>query len=182
MIRLLTMLLLLSGSVFGQERDSLHVSTPRTMNIFEKIASDTLSQGHIAFHSSPKIDSLVALYIRQSEKQYAFQGYRVQIYSVNSFGADIEKLKKMRDDFEMTFPTIPAYLKYIDPDFKIRVGNFTSRLEAVACLAKIKHLYPISYVVKTSITLKELSRVPMQDVVSDSIEMKQLQPEQVFRR
>ena len=76
----------------------------------------------------------------------------------------MEKLKQMRDDFEKAFQDIPAYLKYIDPDFKIRVGNFRTKLESIPALHRVRKLYSTSYPVKTEITLDEMKRIPMQDI------------------
>lgn len=181
MIILLTVLLLFSGSIVTPEADSLDINSPKKQSIFEKIQLDSLAKGHITFHTQSIIDSLTAIYIRQSDKTSVFSGYRIQIHTENSFGANIEQLKQMRNDFEIAFPEIPAYLKYIDPDFKIRVGNFTSRLEAVAVLAKIKKNYPASYVVKTSISIHELMRVPMQDIKTDSLDLTPNQIKPIFK-
>ena len=68
----------------------------------------------------------------------------------------------MRNKFEETFQDIPAYLKYFDPDFKIRVGNYRNRLECIPDLHRIRN----SYAVKTEISLDELKRIPMQDIVT----------------
>ena len=87
-------------------------------------------------------------------------------YSVSSFGCNIENLKEMRNKFEETFQDIPAYLKYFDPDFKIRVGNYRNRLECIPDLHRIRKIYPASYAVKTEISLDELKRIPMQDIVT----------------
>lgn len=99
-------------------------------------------------------------------KRKTFTGYRIQIHSVSSFGCNIENLKEMRNKFEETFQDIPAYLKYFDPDFKIRVGNYRNRLECIPDLHRIRKIYPASYAVKTEISLNELKRIPMQDIVT----------------
>ena len=80
----------------------------------------------------------------------------------------LEKLKEYRDNFETEFQDIPAYLQYFNPDFKIRAGNYHSRLESIPALHRIRKKYPSSYPVKTEITLEELKRIPMQDILQDS--------------
>ncbi|MGL5681544.1 MAG: SPOR domain-containing protein [Marinifilaceae bacterium] len=149
-----------------QPTDTIEVVKPHYASIFEKLDQDTVG-GKLTRHVDPLIDSLISLSSRQNAKQAQLNGYRIQVYSTNSLGADMNKLKKMRDDLEIAFPTLPAYLQYMDPDFRIRVGNFTSRLEAVAALAKIRAIYPASYVVRTPITAQELKRVPMQDIETE---------------
>ena len=115
-------------------------------------------------NSDPKVADLLQWHIHLNEKDKTFTGYRIQIYSTSSYGSDIEKLKEMRNHFEETFQDIPAYLKYFDPDFKIRVGNYKSRLECIPDLHRIRKIYPSSYPVKTEISLDELKRIPMQDI------------------
>ena len=53
-----------------------------------------------------------------------------------------------------------------DDDFKIRVGNYRNRLECIPDLHRIRKIYPASYAVKTEISLDELKRIPMQDIVT----------------
>ena len=47
------------------------------------------------------------------------------------------------------------------------MGNYHSRLESIPDLQRIRKLYPASYPVKTEITLEELKRVPMQDILKE---------------
>lgn len=42
-------------------------------------------------------------HIHLNEKKKTFTGYRIQIYSVSSFGCNIDNLKEMRNKFEETF-------------------------------------------------------------------------------
>ena len=115
-------------------------------------------------HTTGKIQDILKWHIRQNKQTRSFTGYRIQLYSVNSYGCDINKLKEFRDKFEQDFLDIPAYLKYFDPDFKIRAGNYHSRLESIPALHRIRKLHPFSYPVKTEITLEDLKRIPMQDI------------------
>ena len=57
-----------------------------------------------------------------------------QILSRSSYDTNIDSLKNYTKRFEEEFPDIPAYLQYTDPDFKIRVGNFRTRIEAIPAL------------------------------------------------
>lgn len=142
--------------------DSLYIA-PR-YNILQELKQPGKDGGEVKLTCSPAINNLLNLHVKVNEKHKSFSGYRIQIYSTSSFGANVNDLKKMRDNFEIAFPDIPAYLNYFDPDFKIRVGNFHSRLECIPALHRIKKQYPSSYPVKTDIKIDELSRIPMQDI------------------
>lgn len=165
---LIYLCLLLPVSVFGQDQDTLSVEIPH-YDIISELQTPGSQNGQVILSSDNAIENLLQLHIHLNEKQKTFTGYRIQIYSNSSYGSDIEKLKEMRDQFEIAFPDIPAYLIYVDPDFKIRVGNFHSRLECIPALHRIRRLYPSSYPVKTEISPEELKRIPMQDIPDDRI-------------
>lgn len=155
--------LLLPVYAFGQKTDSLSAETPHP-DIIREWQTAGPQAGQVILHSEKQVENLLQWHIQLNKKRKAFTGYRIQILSTSSYGSDIEKLKEMRDQFETAFPDIPAYLNYFDPDFKIRAGNFHSRLECIPALHRIRKLYPSSYPVKTEIKLEELKRIPMQDI------------------
>lgn len=157
-------LLFLPFQLFAQETDTLIVAEEPHYDIIQELQTDSIHSGQVRISSDRHINDLLQWQVHLNEKKKTFSGYRIQIYSVNSLGCNIEQLKKMRDEFEKTFQDIPAYLKYFDPDFKIRVGNYRNRLECIPDLHRIRKIYPASYAVKTEITLDDLKRVPMQDI------------------
>lgn len=163
MYKLIIFFLLLPFGLCAQEYTDSVTIVPHE-DIFTVLENNSDAGGEVRIQSDPAIGNLLEWQLRQNEGQKAFSGYRIQIYSVSSYGSDIQKLKDMRDRFEIAFPDIPAYLKYFDPDFKIRVGNFHSRLECIPTLYRVRKLYPSSYPVKTEISLEELNRIPMQDL------------------
>lgn len=162
MFRLIVLLFLFPLQLFANTPDSL-VIVPR-YDILTELNQHGKHDGAVRLHSSSSINNLLKWHTHLNEKKKTFSGYRIQIYSANSYGCDINQLKDMRNKFEETFQDIPAYLKYFDPDFKIRVGNYHSRLESIPALYRIRKSYPSSYPVKTDISIEDLKRIPMQDI------------------
>lgn len=162
MYRLIILLFLLPLQLIANTPDSV-VIIPR-YDITTELNQPGANDGAVGLHSSSEIQNLLKWHVHMNEQKKSFTGYRIQIHSVNSYGCDIEQLKDIRNKFEVTFQDIPAYLKYFDPDFKIRVGNYHSRLESIPDLYRIRKEYPSSYPVKTEILIEELQRIPMQDV------------------
>ncbi len=173
----LLLLFLLPLRVFSQTHNSSSINTlaidTLTMDsviiileydLLEELSEPLENGGAVELHTTGKIQDILKWHIRQNKQTRSFTGYRIQLYSVNSYGCDINKLKEFRDKFEQDFLDIPAYLKYFDPDFKIRAGNYHSRLESIPALHRIRKLHPSSYPVKTEITLEDLKRIPMQDI------------------
>lgn len=170
MIKYITIFILLlatSKLYAAPQQDS--TTTEIQHNILEELKQPGTNGGNVKLSTSPSIDNLLKLHIKQCKKSKTFSGYRIQIHSTSSYGSNMAHLKQMRDNFEKTFPDIPAYLNYFDPDFKIRVGNFHSKLECIPTLHRIKKQYPSSYPVKTTITLDELKRKPLQDIPVEEI-------------
>ncbi len=159
---ILILLILLPVHLYALEPDSVIIE-PR-YDIMHDLRRPESNGGEVKIREEAHINNLLKLYTYRNEKNKSFTGFRIQIYSASSYGSNVEELKVMRNKFEQTFQDIPAYLKYFDPDFKIRVGNYHSRLECIPALQRIRKLYPSSYPVKTDITLEELKRIPMQDI------------------
>ena len=128
--------------------------------------TDSITGGKVIIHADPKIEQLLKLNISVNRKEQLFQGYRIQILSRSSYGTNVDTLKSYTKRFEEEFPDIPAYLQYTDPDFKIRVGNFRTRIEAIPALKRIRKKYSGAYPVKTTIYLQELNPVVEQDTVT----------------
>lgn len=86
------------------------------------------------------------------DKKGTVSGYRVQIH----FGSDREKAKDEKAKFLKLYSDIPAYENYQQPNFKIRVGDFRSRLEAQKFLKEIKNEFSSSFVVTDEINYPKL--------------------------
>jgi hypothetical protein len=77
----------------------------------------------------------------------------VQIY----FGADKAKAKEIKSKFIAAYGSeARAYEIYEVPNFKIRVGDFRTRLEAYRFLRKIRADYPASFIVGCEIEMPKV--------------------------
>ena len=79
-------------------------------------------------------------------------GYRIQIY----FGNDRNKAQELRSEFQTYFPESPAYLIYQQPNFKVRIGDFRTRIEAAGYLKKMAGHYSNAFIVPDEVKLPEL--------------------------
>ncbi|MBI3510380.1 MAG: SPOR domain-containing protein [Bacteroidetes bacterium] len=107
-------------------------------------ASDSLQKGvDIDPKSKVVVDKQIEINSKSKEK-----GYRVQIY----FGADKAKANEEKAKFLGQYDKdIHAYEIYEAPNFKIRVGDFRTKLEAYAFLKKIKNEFPSAFIVESDI-------------------------------
>ena len=54
----------------------------------------------------------------------------------------------MADAFRQKFHDIPVYRSYVNPYFKVTVGDFRSRSEAMQLLETIRRDFPAAFIVK----------------------------------
>lgn len=77
-------------------------------------------------------------------------GYRVRIFFDNKQSARVES-EEILNRFESMYHDIKAYRTYVNPYFKVTVGDFRTKSEAMALLSRIKPEFPSAFVVKESI-------------------------------
>ena len=95
------------------------------------------------------IKVLVNRHISINQAHRSMPGYRVQIF----FGAQRAKANEVKTDFLQIYPNTGAYLVYQQPNFKIRVGDFKTRLEAMKFLKELQPLYTTAFLVKDEVKL-----------------------------
>jgi hypothetical protein len=75
------------------------------------------------------------------------EGFRVQIYSSSNRNAR-EESGKARADFMSRFPDIVSYQLFAEPGYyKIRVGDFRTKTEAIKTYLMISKAFPDAYIV-----------------------------------
>lgn len=78
-------------------------------------------------------------------------GYRVRIFFDNKQTARVESEEALKK-FESMFHEVKAYRTYANPYFKVTVGDFRTKSEAMALLSHIKGAFPSAFVVKENIS------------------------------
>ncbi|MFZ1687166.1 MAG: SPOR domain-containing protein [Flavobacteriales bacterium] len=118
---------------------SMHVDSP-----------SVAQPGDVVIHQDERITKLMEQY---AVHKHALKGYRVQIF----LGSEREKAREMRRTFLLKHPDIGGYESYLAPNFRIRVGDLRSRLEAEKLRHELKAEFPGCYIVPDEI---ELPRLP----------------------
>lgn len=100
-------------------------------------------------------DSLANRLVEKHKKLNAahpgMPGYRIQLY----FGNDRNHATEMKTEFQHEYPKTGAYVLYRQPNFKLRVGDFKTRLEAVKFLKEIQPDYNTAFIVQDDVKLPE---------------------------
>lgn len=86
----------------------------------------------------------------QTNSRRVMNGYRVRIFFDNRQTARIES-EEMLEKFESMYHDVKAYRTYVNPYFKVTVGDFRTKSEAMELLSRIKRDFPSAFVVKENI-------------------------------
>ncbi len=93
--------------------------------------------GNAIIKADPRVDTLIRLHIKHNEKYPLMSGYRIQIFKESGNQA-LDEAHEIMDEFSEEFPDIPTYLSFQEPYYRVRAGNFRTRLEALDNLENIK--------------------------------------------
>ncbi|MCK9626120.1 MAG: SPOR domain-containing protein [Bacteroidales bacterium] len=160
-ILVFVLFIFLSNAVFAQDviekteqRDTVAVKPPMIdsllygQNIF-LILSDDNNGGKVVIRQDTSISSAMAAYKNDSECKN-ITGYRVRIFFDNKQNARTQS-EIIENEFTSLFPNIRAYRNHVRPYFKVTVGDFRTKAEAVKFMNNIKYKYPSSFLVKETI-------------------------------
>lgn len=117
----------------------------------QRLAVDSPSTdrgGDVVIKLTPEISKLLDGY---SEHKHVQKGYRVQIFLGDRATAESTKRAFLQKN-----PDIAAYLSWLAPNFRLRVGDLRTRLEAEHLLRDMKVLYPGSYIVPDEIEMPRI--------------------------
>lgn len=103
----------------------------------------------------PAAKWLLQAHRKLTERQRGIPGFRVQIFMDAGNQARLNT-QRSRAEFEREHPGVPAYIVYEEPNFKLRVGDFRTRLDARRYLETIRGKYPAAYIVVSQINFPDL--------------------------
>ncbi len=113
---------------------------------FLLLAICMFSMAQVQYDVEPGIEAIQSDYVKVWERVGETKGYRVQIMAVTGTNSR-NTAENERALFQARFPEVPAYISYTEPYFKIRVGDFMTRLDAYKMLVEVRDLYPGAYII-----------------------------------
>ncbi len=120
-------------------------------DIFQELPSQERNgaDATVSVHQDNKIRSAFFTYVAKNASR-PIDGYRIRVYFDNNQNARAES-EQTRLEFSKSFPGITAYRSYVNPYFKVTVGDFRTRAEAMQDLNSIKQLFPSAFIVNENI-------------------------------
>ena len=98
-------------------------------------------QGTVIINQDEEIEALLDL---KKDVEASSDRYKIQIFN----GGSRSIAEKTKGEFSKNHPDIESSLEYEEPNFKIWVGNFRSRLEADRALLRIKKTFANAFIFK----------------------------------
>ena len=92
---------------------------------------------------------MVERHVERNRRAKTIQGYRVQIASFSGANSKTSAFN-LRENFITDYPSVQAYIVFDEPNFKVKVGDFRTRLEAYAFLQQINDVYK-GYIIRDNI-------------------------------
>ena len=101
--------------------------------------------GRMVIIQDAAIQSRVNVYLSQQAKLNGIRGYRISIYFGS--GQDSKKTAELtRANFVTRYPGVNCHTKFEYPYFKVYVGDFRTRSEALKFLKEIEYNYPDAFI------------------------------------
>ena len=88
----------------------------------------------IKIEQDQKIDKMLSLY-KEANKNLGY--YRIQIY----WGSKT-KSNKIREEARIAFPDWSTKIEFDEPNFKVKIGKFKTKLEAERQLIEVRKQFP----------------------------------------
>lgn len=163
--RILAIIIITAVSAcFSRSASAQHVEVPEGYELVDSViyrpvaTADSTLVGKNIFNVLPdNVNVRQSQQIANSMKSHVasngartISGYRVRIFFDNKQNARTESEAVLKR-FNGLYPDVMAYRIYANPYFKVTVGDFRTKSEAMALLARIKGAFPSAFVVKENI-------------------------------
>ena len=130
-----------------------------TLGLNTGISSQTMKMEelleNLQIRQDPRITDLLVRHVQINQKRRGPDGFRLEIF-FSSENKAREQASRVKNEFNLIFPNISCYLLFQTPNFKVRVGDFRNKSEALKTKAYIESKYPNAFIVKDMIRFPEL--------------------------
>ena len=110
--------------------------------------------GSVKIVQDHQIESLIFKQILINKNINDINGFKIQIKNTTTQ----KEANILRQNFSKYFPNLKSYLNYEPPYYKIRIGNYLTKIEAQKDLKKIKRKYYGAYLVPCGVDINEIMK------------------------
>ncbi|MEZ5014625.1 MAG: SPOR domain-containing protein [Chitinophagales bacterium] len=109
------------------------------------------TSGTVTFDDKAGADALIQRHIYFNKEHGELPGYRIQIFASTS----LAEAKNVKSGFLRYADERTATIIFEAPNYKVRVGNYTNRIDANGDLQELLEDYPNAFIVKDLILIAE---------------------------
>lgn len=109
------------------------------------------TKGKVIVHKDQRVENITEFVGRQKESVEGskIDGYRIQIF----FAESRTVAQSQKASFLSDHNNHKAYIDYLAPNYRVRVGNFRTRLQAEYLKQQLTSVYPTCIILKDKIEL-----------------------------
>ncbi|MCU4156250.1 SPOR domain-containing protein [Carboxylicivirga sp. A043] len=126
---------------------SVLVNAQSEGNLAGNLQERVEGEGVITIYDEDGIEELVDIQVEVNERIGGVEGYRIQLFS-GSGPAGKRKALNVKGKFLNNFPGYDADLSFTSPFWRVRVGNYRHKHEALQLLNDLRKIFPNCYIVK----------------------------------
>jgi len=105
-------------------------------------------------NKDPRLDRLVEKHRQYNQANPGVDGFRVQIF-FDSGNNSKKAAQTAREKFMEAYPDVTAYLTFKTPYYRVRIGNFRTKLEADGFLFQLATVYPNAFTVPDRVQIEK---------------------------
>jgi hypothetical protein len=115
------------------------------LSLFALFSSEIImaQSGTLTVHQDAKIAQLLELKKTLEKDNKLADGFTIQLYYGN-----LNKANTILGSYRNKYGSWPASIEYETPNYKVWVGNFSSRIEADRALLEVQRNFPTAFVLK----------------------------------
>jgi len=101
---------------------------------------------NLNINQDPRLENMLKWHIGNNMKRDGISGYRVEIYFSSALNAREQAFKKKKE-FLSEYGDYNVHIKYTAPNFRVRVGDFRTKNEALKLHKQVQKDYPGAFIV-----------------------------------
>jgi hypothetical protein len=112
------------------------------------------AQNDVSYSIETGIENIEKQYINAWKKIKKTDGFRIQIVSFSGVNSK-SSIDKAAAQFRQQFPDVPCHISFFEPYFRLRAGNYSTKLEAYRALKEIISSFSGAFVVKDLVDISQ---------------------------
>ena len=129
--------------------------TPVPVSNYESLEPQYFADGRkVYIEADGRLAKLIQAHKDIGQGTGFIEGFRIQIFA----GSSRESAQRVKGRFLSNYPGMGSYLVHNAPTYRVRVGDFLERSDALKMLAQLKPLFPDAFVVVDKIPPSNFQR------------------------